>query len=195
MNHVASPLHQSKVSSLKMKPKTKLTSGGVSELLQSMQNYIPNPTHMQIVFTRNEVDKFNMQGKWIGVNCLLNLARWITCRADEKNWQTLYNTHCVSTLVRSLQPWFQLMGKWVLLYMSAPFEILLGLLLSNSNDQQVERPVCEVDVVLWQLLQWHRRIAAQGMINGLSPAEVSLFVHAVSWIMHHLLWRWWFSSL
>jgi hypothetical protein len=33
------------------------------------------------------------------------------------------------------------------------------------------------------------------MINGLSPAEVSLFVHAVSWIMHHLLWRWWFSSL
>jgi hypothetical protein len=81
-------------------------------------------------------------------------------------------------------------GKMGMLYMSAPFEILLGLLLSNSNDQQVERPVCEVDVVLWQLLQWHRRIAAQGMINGLSPAEVSLFVHAVSWIMHHLLWRW-----
>ncbi|KAH8953931.1 hypothetical protein BDL97_08G052800 [Sphagnum fallax] len=67
------------------------------------------------------------------------------------------------------------MGKWVLLYMSAPFEILLGLLLSNSNDQQVERPVCEVDVVLWQLLQWHRRIAAQGMINGLSPAEPQTF--------------------
>jgi hypothetical protein len=50
--------------------KNQIDKWGVSELLQSMQNYIPNPTHMQIVFTHNEVNKFNMQGKWIGMNCL-----------------------------------------------------------------------------------------------------------------------------
>jgi hypothetical protein len=43
--------------------KNQIDKWGVSELLQSMQNYVPNPTHMQIVFTHNEVNKFNMQGK------------------------------------------------------------------------------------------------------------------------------------
>jgi len=43
--------------------KNQIDKWGVSELLRSIQNYIPNPTHMQIVFTHNEVNKFNMQRK------------------------------------------------------------------------------------------------------------------------------------
>jgi hypothetical protein len=69
----------------------------------------------------------------------LNLARQSACRADEKNWQTLYHTLCIHTgkILAALVPAHGEMG---MLYMSAPFETLLGLLLSNSNDQQVERP-------------------------------------------------------
>ncbi len=111
-NHVASPLHQSKVSSLKMKPKTKLTSWGWVNYSNPCKTISQILHIMQIVFTHNEVNKFNMQGKWIGMNCLSTLQDEAHAGQMRKTGKP-YITHFVSTLVRSLQPWFQLMGKWV----------------------------------------------------------------------------------
>jgi hypothetical protein len=56
-----------------------------------------------------------------------------------KTRKPLYHTLCIHTgkILAALVPAHGEMG---MLYMSAPFEILLGLLLSNSNDQQVEGP-------------------------------------------------------
>ncbi|CAK9881114.1 unnamed protein product [Sphagnum jensenii] len=67
------------------------------------------------------------------------------------------------------------MGKWVCYICLLPLKSFLGCFSQIPMTKQVERPVCEVDLVLWQLLQWHRRIAAQGMINRFSPAEPQTF--------------------